>query len=211
MDNLKKTIYFANVKNKIELELLNVSQGYSPQHSFAIILGEVGGVRRLPIVIGAIEAQSILIALENTQPARPFTHDLLKNVLDIFDIVLKEIHIYKLYEGVFYANLICISNGYTYEIDSRTSDAIALAIRQNAPIFIDTEILDRVGIVLPNQIDELAPNNPEEEYELQHSNRTQKMSLQELEQLLENALQNEDYEKAAKIRDEINKIQSNTN
>lgn len=200
------------MKDKIELELLNVSQGYSNQQSYAIVLGEVNGKRRLPIVIGALEAQSIFFAVENTEHNRPFTHDLLKNILDNFDIVLKEIHISKLYEGVFYSNLILIFDGDTYEIDSRTSDAVAMAVRQNAPIFIDAEILDRAGIILPDVEEELAPSNPEEEYELQHAEKkSPKYTLEDLEEMLNNALQNEDYEKAAKIRDEINKIQSKTN
>lgn len=201
------------VKEKIELELLNVSQGYSSQHSYAIVLGEVNGVRRLPIVIGAIEAQSILMAYDHTVPSRPFTHDLLKNIFDTFDIVLKEVVINKLYEGIFYSNLVCIANGETYEIDSRTSDAVAMAVRQNVPIFIDEEIMDRAGIVLPMQDEDLAPTNPEEEYELQQSKSSKKSTytLDELEAILETALQQEDYEKAAKIRDEISKLQSKTN
>lgn len=199
------------MKEKIELELLNVTEGYSPQHSYALVLGEINTNRRLPIVIGAVEAQSIIMSLEKTAPNRPFTHDLIKNIFENFDIVLKEVIISKLYEGIFFANLVCISNGDTYEIDSRTSDAIAMAIRLNAPIFIHADILDRAGIVLPEETDNLAPTNPEEEYELNKSKQNISKSLVDLEQMLQEALKNEDYEKAAKIRDEINKKQSNTN
>lgn len=195
--------------DKIELEIINISQGFTQHHSYAVVLGEVKGKRRLPIVIGAAEAQAIALALENMPPARPLTHDLFKTVMDTFNIYLSEIVITNLVDGVFYSKLVCIFNGEEYEIDSRTSDAIALAIRFGCPIYIYGTILETSGIVMMEE--------PEEEHEkvediqptasipergrMDYAIYTQK----ELEKMLSEALANEDYEKAAHIRDELNK------
>lgn len=202
--NVNKSMYFRFVNKKIELEVLNVSQGYSQYHSYAVVLGELNGKRRLPIVIGAVEAQAIIVAIENMTPARPLTHDLLKNILDLFDIHLKEIIISNLIEGIFFSKLVCIKDGDVIEIDSRTSDAIALAIRFNAPIYIYDQILDGSGIQLEFEDEKnLAPTNPEEEHAFQHPSSYSGLNKSELLKLLEDAIQNEDYEKAAKIRDEL--------
>lgn len=195
--------------NKIELEIINITQGFTQHHSYAVVLGEVKGKRRLPIVIGAAEAQAIAVALENMPPARPLTHDLFKTVMDTFNVFLSEIVITNLMDGVFYSKLICIFNGEEHEIDSRTSDAIALAIRFGCPIYIYGSILETSGIVL---IEEEQEENVEEEFSSMAASRVEKektdysiYTYKELEKMLNEALVSEDYEKAAHIRDELNK------
>ena len=180
------------------------------------------GERKLPIVIGAFEAQSIAIALEKEiKPPRPLTHDLFKNFAERFDIVVKQVIIHKLVDGVFYSSIICERDKIEEIIDARTSDAIALALRFNAPIYTYKNILDKAGIYLkanPQEVDKDSQeiddilSNPEtfgHEEESSQSNRAYiKHSLQELSELLEQAVAHEDYEKAAKIRDEISKRES---
>lgn len=193
---------------KIELEIINITHGFTQHNSYAVVLGEVKGKRRLPIVIGAAEAQAIAVALENLPPIRPLTHDLLKTVMDTFHIFMSEVVITNLLDGVFYSKLICIVNGEEHEIDSRTSDAVALAIRFGCPIYIYENILDNSGIILMEE--------PESEDVLESSTftspsvDTEKTDFtiytnKELEKMMQAALSNEDYEKAAIIRDELNK------
>ncbi len=203
--------------DKIELEIINITQGFTQHHSYAVVLGEVGGKRRLPIVIGAAEAQAIAIALENMPAARPLTHDLFKTMMDTFSIILSEVVITNLMDGVFYSKLICIFNGEEHEIDSRTSDAIALAIRFSCPIYIYGSILETSGIVLIEEdLEEQEERLEEEQEEKPASQKTKKAktektedysiyTFKELEKLLNDSLTNEDYEKAAQIRDELNK------
>ncbi|MFN8261423.1 MAG: bifunctional nuclease family protein [Chitinophagales bacterium] len=197
---------------KVELEIINITQGFTQHHSYAVVLGEVKGNRRLPIVIGAAEAQAIAVAIENMPPARPLTHDLFKTMMDTFNIFLSEVVITNLMDGVFYSKLICIFNGEEHEIDSRTSDAIALAIRFGCPIYIYGNILETSGIVLMEETEEeefpetetsteTAPARKSAAEKSDYSIYTQK----ELEKLMNDALANEDYEKAAAIRDELNK------
>jgi bifunctional DNase/RNase len=197
---------------KVELEIINITQGFTQHHSYAVVLGEVKGKRRLPIVIGAAEAQAIAVAIENMPPVRPLTHDLFKTMMDTFNITLSEIVITNLMDGVFYSKLVCIFDGEEHEIDSRTSDAIALAIRFSCPIYIYGNILETSGIVLMEEsetdenlvAEELSgatPSSLSEKSKTDYSIYTQK----ELEKLLQDALTNEDYEKAATIRDELNK------
>jgi len=196
---------------KIELEIINITQGFTHHHSYAVVLGEIKGKRRLPIVIGGTEAQAIAIAMENMPPARPLTHDLFKTVMDTFHVTLSEIIITNLLDGVFYSKLICIFNGEEYEIDSRTSDAIALAIRFNCPIYIYGNILDNSGLILMEEtnpeIDEIedvildAVSSVSEKDKTDYTIYTYK----ELSKMLDEALANENYEKAATIRDELNK------
>lgn len=133
---------------KIELEITALSHSITQTHSYAVVLGEVNGLRRLPIVIGAFEAQAIAVALERMQPSRPLTHDLFANFMSTFGIELVEVVIYKLEEGIFYAKLICQSGDETIEIDSRTSDALALAVRASCRIFTSESILDMAGLFL---------------------------------------------------------------
>ncbi len=196
---------------KIELEVLSITQGFTQHHSYAVVLNEVKGKRRLPIVIGAYEAQAIAVMIEQIPPVRPLTHDLFKNVLDSFSIFMSEVIITNLMEGVFYSKLVCIFNGEEHEIDSRTSDAIALALRFGAPIYIYEDILDQSGILLVEE--ETKEDIFEDDVEVALSDiKSQKEKAdyniytnKELEKLMNDALHDEDYEKAAKIRDELNK------
>ena len=196
---------------KIELEIVALSHSITQSHSYAVVLGEVSGLRRLPIVIGGFEAQAIAVALENIAPTRPLTHDLLKNTLDIFNIKLNEIIINNLQDGVFYAQLVCEKDGETFEIDSRTSDALGLAVRFNCPIYTYEFILDSAGIIL----EESELQKEKEARETVGTDPPKKkepltnQSIDDLKQQLQDALDKEDYEKAAKIRDEINKRNEN--
>ena len=199
----------------VRLNIKGISYSQTQNGAYALILSEVDGDRKLPIVIGAFEAQSIAIALEKEiKPPRPLTHDLFKNFADRFDIVVKQVIIHKLVDGVFYSSLICERDKIEEIIDARTSDAIALALRFNAPIFTYKNILDKAGIYLkvnPKEDEELEDNilldevlAEEVESQSSEQNYTAK-SLSELNKLLEEAVNNEDYETAAKIRDEISK------
>ncbi|SFE87919.1 bifunctional nuclease family protein [Flavobacterium xueshanense] len=203
----------------VKLSIKGISYSQTQNGAYALILNEVDGERKLPIVIGAFEAQSIAIALEKEiKPPRPLTHDLFKNFAERFDIVVKQVIIHKLVDGVFYSSIICERDKIEEIIDARTSDAIALALRFNAPIFTYKNILDKAGIYLksnpldPNkdsqEIDDVL-SNPDtfgrEEESNQSGETYAKHSLQELNELLDQAVSHEDYEKAAKIRDEISK------
>lgn len=200
----------------VRLNIKGISYSQTQNGAYALILNEVDGDRKLPIVIGAFEAQSIAIALEKEiRPPRPLTHDLFKNFADRFDIVVKQVIIHKLVDGVFYSSLICERDKIEEIIDARTSDAIALALRFDAPIFTYKNILDKAGIYLkvnPKQDEE----NPEDSILIddvlaekvetaQEQDNYKTKSLEELHKLLDEAVANEDYEKAAKIRDEISK------
>ncbi|GGA88705.1 hypothetical protein GCM10008015_31590 [Flavobacterium palustre] len=203
----------------VKLSIKGISYSQTQNGAYALILNEVDGERKLPIVIGAFEAQSIAIALEKEiKPPRPLTHDLFKNFAERFDIVVKQVIIHKLVDGVFYSSIICERDKIEEIIDARTSDAIALALRFNAPIFTYKNILDKAGIYLktnPSETDkENQPmddviSNPESFTAEAESGRAYiKYSLQELNDLLIQAVEQEDYEKAAKIRDEISKRES---
>lgn len=200
----------------VRLKIKGISYSQTQNGAYALILNEVDGDRKLPIVIGAFEAQSIAIALEKEiRPPRPLTHDLFKNFADRFDIVVKQVIIHKLVDGVFYSSLICERDKIEEIIDARTSDAIALALRFQAPIFTYKNILDKAGIYLkvdPNKEDEASPENIfvediiNEELEITDPVENYKShTIEELQHLLDEAVNNEDYEKAAKIRDEISK------
>ena len=199
----------------VKLTIKGISYSQTQNGAYALILNEVDGDRKLPIVIGAFEAQSIAIALEKEiRPPRPLTHDLFKNFADRFDIVVKQVIIHKLVDGVFYSSIICERDKIEEIIDARTSDAIALALRFSAPIFTYKNILDKAGIYLKNP-DEGAPHDdvlsqPETfgMEETTESGAYSKLSLSELHEQLTAAVQDEDYEKAAKIRDEISKRES---
>jgi bifunctional DNase/RNase len=203
----------------VKLSIKGISYSQTQNGAYALILNEVDGERKLPIVIGAFEAQSIAIALEKEiKPPRPLTHDLFKNFAERFDIVVKQVIIHKLVDGVFYSSLICERDKIEEIIDARTSDAIALALRFSAPIFTYKNILDKAGIYLKSntaetdqgaqEIDDVL-SNPEtfghEEESNQSGDVYAKHSLTELNDLLDQAVSQEDYEKAAKIRDEISK------
>lgn len=186
---------------KIELEIIALSHSITQSNSYAVVLGEVNGLRRLPIVIGGFEAQAIAVALERMKPTRPLTHDLMKNFMLAFNVELHEVIISDLQEGIFYSKLLCSSETDTVEIDSRTSDALALAVRFGCPIYIYENIFDVAGVDNPDQpaIEQKARPTPTSgNYDLKG------MGLEELTNLLNEVLEQEDYIKAIAIRDEIN-------
>ncbi|MBA2746576.1 MAG: bifunctional nuclease family protein [Flavisolibacter sp.] len=193
---------------KIELEIVALSHSITQTHSYAVVLGEMNGLRRLPIVIGGFEAQAIAVALEKMQPSRPLTHDLMKNFMTAFNIELHEIIISDLQEGIFYSKLVCSSDNDTIEIDSRTSDALALAVRFGCPVFTYEHILESAGILMEDpgttgkRKKSPSITSPEEEPGGKGDLKT--MSVEELHTLLNDVLEQEDYIKAIAIRDEIN-------
>jgi len=192
---------------KIELSIAALATNESQSNNFVVILKEEEGNRRLPVVIGGFEAQAIAIAIEKIQPNRPLTHDLFRNVLLQLQVSLKEVVISDLKNGVFYAELLCVKeDGTTLTIDSRTSDAIALAVRFSCPIFAYDFILEDAGISLEEeQEQEKEKGQGEEEKEAPGKKKWESYPLEKLNEILEEALDNEDYEKAAQIRDELNK------
>ncbi len=190
---------------KIDLEIVALSHSVTQSHNYAVVLGELNGNRRLPIVIGGFEAQAIAVAMERMIPNRPLTHDLFKNTLDTFGVDLKEVVINNLLDGIFYAQLVCSRDGKEFVIDSRTSDAIAMAVRFKSPIYTFDFIMEQAGVVLEDGGEEIKGNIITED---KNPDSFEQYSLKALQQMLENVLETEDYERAAKIRDEINKRQS---
>ncbi len=191
--------------DKIRLDISGMSYSQSQSGAYALILGERDGKRRLPIIIGGFEAQAIAIELEKIKTPRPLTHDLFKSFADAFHVDITEVIISKFSEGVFYATLICKSGEIIHEIDSRTSDAIALAIRFQCPIFTYENIMVAAGILMDEDsetanADEIGDKVTTPEMESYAEN-----TLEELKELLQLAVENEEYEKASKIRDELNK------
>ena len=194
--------------NLVQLLINGISYSQTQNGAYALILSEIEGERKLPIVIGTNEAQSIAIAIEKEiKPPRPLTHDLFKNFCVRFDIKIKQVIIHKLVDGVFYSSVICERDGIEEIIDSRSSDAIALAIRFEAPIYTYENILEKAGVIIKveKEIDErslLKELFSDENSEVASSELKEK-TTKELEELLKIAIQNENYESAAKIRDEI--------
>lgn len=192
---------------KIRLNILGLSVSQTQSGAYALVLAEDDGERRIPIIIGPVEAQAIAIQLEGLKPPRPLTHDLIKNIALAFDIALLEVSIYKLEEGIFYSELLCEMNGKETRIDSRTSDAVALALRFRCPIYTSEEILRKAGIVLEGEDD----NSPvrsfldEEGFGEPGASSYAQYSTSELNELLHEAILEEDYEKASVIRDELTK------
>lgn len=191
---------------RIELDIVALSHSMTQSHNYAVVLGERRGQRRLPIVIGSFEAQAIAVAMERMVPNRPLTHDLFKSTLDTFGIQLKEVVINNLLDGIFYARLVCMKNGELFEIDSRTSDAIAMAVRFECPIFTYDFILEAAGVVLEENEENAGnagvvgsapmPANLD-------SDALETYSMEALKRRLSEVLEAEDYESAAKIRDEM--------
>lgn len=196
----------------IKLTIKGISYSQTQSGAYALVLSEVEGTRTLPIIIGAFEAQSIAIALEKEiKPPRPLTHDLFKTFADRFFINVKQVIIHKLVDGVFFSSLLCERDGVEEVIDTRTSDAIALAVRFQAPIFTYENILDKAGIYLKieEELSDDEEEDDEDEFELTFDDEDDdvfaEMSLSELQEQLNEAVANEDYELAARIRDEISK------
>lgn len=208
----------------VRLKIKGISYSQTQNGAYALILNEVEGDRKLPIVIGAFEAQSIAIALEKEiKPPRPLTHDLFKNFADRFSIIIKQVIIHKLIDGVFYSSIICERDNVEEIIDARTSDAIALALRFNAPIFTYKTILDKAGIFLKFSskdkekgedndgldasimVDEILQEGETVEIDTSTSSMYKELNMEELHRELNQAVASEDYEKAAKLRDEISK------
>lgn len=193
---------------KIELEIVALSHSITQTHSYAVVLGEVNGLRRLPIVIGGFEAQAIAVALEKMQPSRPLTHDLMKNFMNAFGVELQEIVISDLQEGIFYSRLVCHNDHDTVEIDSRTSDALALAVRFGCPIFTYDHILESAGILMEDTGGKKKKSSPQQATASTTSEVThddlKALTLEELNTLLNEVVEQEDYIRAIAIRNEIN-------
>ncbi len=194
---------------KIELEIVALSHSITQTHSYAVVLGEVNGLRRLPIVIGGFEAQAIAVALERMSPSRPLTHDLMRNFMLAFNVELHEIVINDLQEGIFYSKLVCSNANDNVDIDSRTSDALALAVRSGCPIFTYENILDQAGVLMDDDqnfkqegtksIGKVSSGS------INESDSLTNLSEEELNTLLAEVLEKEDYIKAISIRDELKK------
>ena len=199
------------MSDKVKIEILGLSTGQAQSGSFALVLGEYEGKRRLPIIIGMFEAQAIAIEIENITPNRPMTHDLFKSFAHHFDFQVTEILISDLKEGVFFAKLVCDKNGKSVEIDSRPSDAIAIGLRFGIDIFTTEQILNEAAVVISEEGDEdemdllKKTKKTGESEEFKSASKLGDFSTEKLNGLLEKALENEDYERAAALRDELNR------
>lgn len=190
---------------KVKIEIVALSYSQTKSGAYALVLGESGGKRRIPIIIGGYEAQAIAIELEKMTPSRPLTHDLMKTFAESFNIEITEVIIYKIVEGVFYAKLVANNVEQTTEIDARTSDAIAMALRFNCPIYTYESILSTYGVVLDEESNKLYEALPAEaNLPPAGLNDFSHINTEELQLLLQTALEEEDYEKASRIRDELN-------
>jgi bifunctional DNase/RNase len=198
---------------KKRLELLNLMLSQSQTGAYTMVLGEVDGKRRLPIIIGNFEAQAIIIELENMTPNRPLTHDLFKNFALAFEINIEEVVIYKLHEGIFYSKLVCNNGERQIEIDARTSDAVAMAVRFNCPIYTYESILAQAGVLFEEEQYSAEQTSSRERRSGTRSSREKdlaSMTTEELKELLQRALEEEAYEKASQIRDELNRRKKST-
>ncbi len=190
---------------RVKLKVLGISYSQTQSGAYALILVEENGERRVPIIIGGFEAQAIVIKLENLDPPRPLTHDLFRSFAAEFNVSIIEVMIYKLEEGVFYSRLLCNNGEKEISIDSRTSDAVALALRFACPIYITEEILEKAGITItPTEPDSLTEADPDNLFETGNS-RFETYSDEELYKMIDEAVKTEDYERAASIRDELDK------
>lgn len=190
---------------RIKLKVMGISYSQTQSGAYALILIEENGERRIPIIIGGFEAQAIVIKLENLDPPRPLTHDLFKKFADEFNISITEVMIYKLEEGVFFSKLVCSNQQKTYSVDSRTSDAVAIALRFGCPIYITEEILDKAGITINPSDGEVSSTGDTDNIFEADSTKYGSYSDEELYKMIDEAVKTEDYERAASIRDEIEK------
>ena len=191
---------------RVKLKVMGISYSQTQSGAYALILIEENGERRIPIIIGGFEAQAIVIKLENLDPPRPLTHDLFKKFADEFNISVKEVMISRLEEGVFFSKLICSNGTKEYAIDSRTSDAVALALRFECPIYITEEILEKAGITINPSDSEISVTSETENLsDPVDTNKYDSFSDDELYKLIDEAVKTEDYERAAAVRDEIEK------
>ena len=190
---------------RVKLKVTGISYSQTQSGAYALILNEENGDRRIPIIIGGFEAQAIVIKLENLDPPRPLTHDLFKKFADEFNIAVIEVMIYKLEEGVFFSKLVCNNGVKEFSIDSRTSDAVALALRFECPIFITEEILEKAGITVnPSDADTSSSAEPDTVFTPENV-KYSSYSDEELYKMIDDSVKTEDYERAASIRDEIDK------
>lgn len=192
---------------RVKLKVMGISYSQTQSGAYALILIEENGDRRIPIIIGGFEAQAIVIKLENLDPPRPLTHDLFKKFADEFNIYVTEVMIYKLEEGVFFSKLVCNNGEKEYSIDSRTSDAVALALRFNCPIFITEEILEKAGITINTAESEVTSSDEE----TGTGGRYDSYTDDELTKLIDESVKSEDYERAAAVRDELEKRKKKKN
>ena len=191
---------------KVKLEIVGMSYSQSSSGAYALILGIAGESRRLPIIIGGFEAQAIAIELEKMKPSRPLTHDLFKSFADHFDIKVVEVVINKFEEGIFFSKLVCETGGDITEIDSRTSDAVALAIRFDCPIYAYERILNEAAIDMDTEpIPSESPEGEPEQKGVETAGKYEDFLLEELAEMLKKAIAEEQYEEASRLRDEINK------
>lgn len=190
---------------RVKLKVLGISYSQTQSGAYALILVEEKGERRIPIIIGGFEAQAIVIKLENLDPPRPLTHDLFKSFAKEFNITIIEVMIYKLEEGVFYSRLLCNNGEKEISIDSRTSDAVALALRFGCPIYTTEEILEKAGIIITSSDTETTPEPESDKLFEAGSSMFENFSDEELYKMIDEAIKTEDYERAASIRDEIDK------
>lgn len=196
--------------DKLQVDILGLSTSPHTNGAYALILYEVEGKRKLPIIIGGFEAQAIALKLENIKPPRPFTHDLFKTIADTFNLSVKEVFIDELHNETFYAKVICEMHGETHEIDARPSDAIAIAVRFGAPIFVSEEIMNEAGIREEQQEEaEVTESETEQEAPKEIVSKAES-SLNELQKMLDDAVKREDYEEAARLRDEISRLKGSS-
>ncbi len=185
---------------KVRLNVLGLSYSQTQTGAYALLLTEEDGSRRLPIVIGAVEAQSIAIQLENVNPPRPLTHDLFKKFATLFDVTIVEVNIFRVEEGVFYAEIICEKDMERISIDSRTSDAVAIALRFGCPIYAEEEVMEKAGVIVHPEKEEKATF---EKKTIEPLGKYQNYSTEKLEELLQKAIEEENYEEASQLRDAI--------
>jgi bifunctional DNase/RNase len=194
------------MSKKVELQIGDIAPSGSTSGAYALVLSEVSGSRRLPIVIGGTEAQAIAIELEKMTPSRPLTHDLFRSMAHAFNIDIEQVLIYNLVEGIFFAKVVAVLDGQSTEIDARTSDAVAIAVRFNCPIYCEEFILDQAGVSAEEAAAEMQKDDDELEIEeLSAVEDPTQLSTDDLQRQLDAALEKEDYENASRIRDEIQK------